>query len=80
MRDDTKNVIVDLTFKAGETEHWLRLCKSSKSYPKPAEPLACLQVIQRITSKIISWSKNNSRMQITIIKFSSSQFFKFCIC
>ena len=43
--------------EADETEYWLLLCKSSKSYPKPDELLASLQVIQRVVSKIISSSK-----------------------
>lgn len=43
--------------EADETEYWLLLCKSSKSYPSVDELLVSLQVIQRVISKIISSSK-----------------------
>ncbi|WP_029034344.1 four helix bundle protein [Salinimicrobium terrae] len=44
--------------EADETNYWLRLCKASSHYPDPKPELFSeLQLISRITSKIINSSK-----------------------
>jgi four helix bundle protein len=41
-----------------ESEYWLLLCKEATSYPDPNKLIDELHVINKILSKIISFSKN----------------------
>lgn len=45
--------------EADETEYWLLICKSAKTYPSNDELLKTIDELIRILSKIISSSKSN---------------------
>jgi len=46
--------------EAGETEYWLLLCNLSENYPDTTSLLEKLKNIQKLLSKIISSTKQNS--------------------
>jgi four helix bundle protein len=47
--------------EAEETEYWLELCDSSKSYPKPGKLLKEIESILKVINKIISSSKGGKK-------------------
>lgn len=46
--------------EADESQYWLELCKASKHYPDPDNPLDELTSIAKVLSKIISSSKSSN--------------------
>lgn len=57
-----------------ETEYWLLLCKSSKSYPFDNNLIEDIKSINKVLSKIIGSSKRNNIQQssnLQITKFSN---------